>query len=73
MPEVEISREPITAARLLLHCGLVATGGEAKRMIKQAAVSIDGEKISDPNAEIVPESGKVVRVGKRKFAKLTVK
>jgi tyrosyl-tRNA synthetase len=42
-------------------------------MIKQSAVSIDGEKISDPNAEIEPTDGMVVQVGKRKFVKLKVK
>jgi tyrosyl-tRNA synthetase len=72
IPEVEIAAEPITAAKLLLHCKLVASGGDAKRMIKQSAASIDDKKLSDPNAEIIPADGMVVRVGKRKFAKLKV-
>ena len=71
--EVEISAEPIAASKLLLACRLVATGGEAKRMIKQSAASIDGEKLSDPNAEITPKDGTVVRVGKRKFARLRIR
>ncbi|MBW8016423.1 MAG: tyrosine--tRNA ligase [Planctomycetes bacterium] len=70
IPEVEIAAEPITAAKLLLHCKLVASGGDAKRMIKQSAASIDDEKIADPNAEINPADGMILRVGKRKFAKL---
>jgi tyrosyl-tRNA synthetase len=40
-------------------------------MIKtQSAVSIDGKKINDPNAEITPRDGMVIQVGKRKFAKI---
>ncbi len=70
--EVEIAAEPITASKLLLHCKLVSSGGEAKRMIKQSAASIDGEKLSDPNTEITPKDGAVIRVGKRKFAKLKI-
>ena len=70
IPEVQIPAEPIMASKLLLHCKLVSTGGEAKRMIKQSAVSIDGKKANDPNAEITPKDGMVVQVGKRKFAKL---
>jgi tyrosyl-tRNA synthetase len=70
IPDVEIAAEPITAAKLLLHCKLVASGGDAKRMIKQSAASIDDKKLSDPNAEIIPADGMIVRVGKRKFAKL---
>jgi tyrosyl-tRNA synthetase len=41
-------------------------------MIRQSAVSIDGEKINDPNAKITPTEGMVIQVGKRKFAKLTI-
>jgi len=73
IPEVKISAEPIAAGKLLLHCKLVSTGGEAKRMVKQGGASIDGKKLDDPNAEITPEDGMVIRVGKRKFARLKVK
>ena len=60
------------ASKLLLYCQLVASGGEAKRMIKQSGVSIDGEKITDPNAQIEPSNRMVVQVGKRKFAQLRI-
>ncbi|MHC4169983.1 MAG: tyrosine--tRNA ligase, partial [Planctomycetota bacterium] len=70
--EVEIAPQPIAASKLLLACRLVSTGGEAKRMIKQSAASIDGEKLSDPNAEITPKDGSVIRVGKRKFARVKI-
>ena len=70
--EVEMSAEPISAGKLLLACKLVSSGGEAKRMIKQSAASIDGEKLTDPNAEITPKEGAVIRVGKRKYARLKV-
>jgi len=71
--EVEITAEPIAASKLLLACNLVSSGGEAKRMIKQSAASIDGEKLNDPNAEIIPKGGSVIRVGKRKFARLILR
>lgn len=70
MPEVAVSSAPIPAAKLLLHCGLVQTGGEAKRIIKQGGVRIDNVKIDDPSREVNPQGGMVVQVGKRKFAKL---
>jgi len=73
IPEVEIGPEPIMASKLLLHCKLVSSGSEAKRMIKtQSAVSVNGGKISDPNAKITPTESMVIQVGKRKFAKLTI-
>ncbi len=73
IPQIDIPAEPIAVSKLLLGCKLVSSGGEAKRMIKQSAASIDGKKLDDPNAEITPKDGMVVRVGKRKFARLQVK
>ncbi|MGC8804860.1 MAG: S4 domain-containing protein [Candidatus Ratteibacteria bacterium] len=51
--------------------GLVESKSEAKRMIQQNAVKIDGQTISDINAEI-EINGKIVKVGKRKFAKIAI-
>jgi len=71
IPQVEISAEPIMASKLLVHCKLVSSSSEAKRMIKvQSAVSINGNKINDPNAEITPTDGMIIQLGKRKFARL---
>jgi tyrosyl-tRNA synthetase len=71
--EFKLSAEPISVKQLLLACKLVETGGEAKRMCAQSAVTIDGQKIPDSNAQITPKSGMTIQVGKRKFARLKVK
>jgi len=74
IPEIKISAEPIMASKLLVHCKLVESSSEAKRMIKvQSAVSINGSKINDPNTEITPADGMIIQVGKRKFARLKLK
>ncbi len=73
MPEVEIAAEPIMVSKLLTECGLVASGGEAKRMVKQGGVKINDEKVTNPSDEITPTDGMIVQVGKRKFAKLKIK
>jgi len=72
IPDIDIPSEPVSASKLLLHCQLVSSGGEAKRMIKQSAAGIDGIKLDDPHAEIIPKDGMIIRVGKRKFARLKV-
>ena len=46
------------------------SGGEARRLIEQGAVSIDGEKRTDPRAEVSVTGGEVLRAGKRRFATL---
>lgn len=73
MPEVELSPETVTVSKLLIQCGLIESGGEAKRMVKQGGVRINDEKIDDPNLQVTPADGMVVQVGKRKYAKLCVK
>jgi tyrosyl-tRNA synthetase len=73
MPECSVPAGPIMVKNLLTTCRLVETGGEAKRMVQQGGVSIDGQKAADANAEITPRDGMVVQVGKRRFARLRVK
>ena len=54
--------------------GLAESNADAKRKMKQGGVEIDGEKITDINAKINSEmDGKVLKVGKRGFRKLSVK
>lgn len=57
---------------MLKDAGLVASTSEAMRMLKQNAVKCDGEVISDPKAA-VEHGTKVYQVGKRRFARITVK
>jgi tyrosyl-tRNA synthetase len=73
IPEVKVSSAPTTAAKILLQTALVSSSSEAKRMIRQAATSIDNVKVLDPNAEITPTDGMIIQVGKRKFARLRIK
>ena len=62
----------IKIANLLKDAGLVNSTSDAFRMIKQGAAKIDGEKITDRNLE--PDAGEAVyQVGKRKFARVTIK
>jgi len=72
IPEVRLKAGPMQANKLLLACGLVSSGGQGKRMIKQSAVQIDGNKVNNPNDQITPKNGMVIQVGKRKFAKVTI-
>jgi tyrosyl-tRNA synthetase len=72
MPEFELPPKPISVKQLLLTCKLVETGGEAKRLCAQDGVSIGGDKISDPNAQVTPVNGMTIQVGKRKFARIKI-
>ena len=58
--------------RLLTDASLTKSNGEARRMIQQNAVSIDGEKMNDPAEEIdiSKRAPFVLKVGKRKYARI---
>ena len=73
MPDVEVDfagADSIDAqlAALVLSSGAAASNGEAKRLIKQGAVSINGEKAAGPTASIA--DGDVLRVGKRQWRRI---
>lgn len=73
MPVVALpSGAPIWVARLLVEMGLAASTSEAKRAVRQGAVRLDGEKITDEDATITITDGLVCQVGKRKFARIAV-
>jgi len=73
VPEAAVPDRIASVKQLLLTCGLVESGGQAKRAVAQGAVSIDGRRIGDPNAEIKLADGMIIQIGKRKFAKLKLR
>ncbi len=70
VPEDELEEGVIWLPKLIQMAGMCPSTSEARRLIKQGAVKIDGEKIDDINIKIEPKPETVVRVGKRKFIKL---
>lgn len=74
MPELTLSlpEEGMGIASLLKEAKLVSSTSDAMRMIKQQAVKIDGEKVSDPKLQLTQTATQVFQVGKRKFARITL-
>jgi len=69
IPQIRLAyATPVWICRLLTDAGLTASNGEARRLIQQGGVKLSGEKIDDPEREIVPQGELVVQAGKRKFA-----
>ena len=72
MPEFVFEGE-MPLANLLKEAGLVATTSEAHRMVQQGGVKLNGEKIEDSKMLIGQSEQQVFQVGKRKFARITIK
>jgi len=62
------SKDDWDISRILVEAGLASSKSEANRLIAQGAVSINGKKIDDKIAVI--KSGSIIKVGKRRFAKV---
>ncbi len=74
MPEISLTATggSIGVAQMLKQAGLVESTSEAIRMIGQAAVKLDGERVSDKAMQIKAGVIVVAQVGKRRFARVTV-
>jgi len=71
IPEVTIAaNEPVWIPQLLMDVDLVSSTSDGRRMIKQNAVSIDGEKVSDLNGTVEPQGEVLIKVGKRRFCRV---
>lgn len=70
IPEAKVSGETTDIRHLLLENNLVASMGEAARMIKQGALRINDEKTTD--YEYTPAGGDIIRLGKRAWLKITI-
>jgi tyrosyl-tRNA synthetase len=72
LPSDVVREGTIWLARALVTAGLASSNAEARRSIAQGAVRIDSEQVTDPDVELSPEQliGKVVQVGKRRFARI---
>ena len=73
IPEFDASTRPAWfLPSLLKETGMVASGGEGRRLVSQGAVRLDGEPLTDPTAELetVGLHERVLQVGKRKFTRL---
>ena len=75
VPEVrlDIGEPSIGIAQLLKMVGLVESTSEANRAIDQGGVKLDSEKVSDKNFQLIKGQTVIAQVGKRKFAKISIK
>jgi tyrosyl-tRNA synthetase len=72
MPEVRPPQPQMNIIDLIMLAGLAPSKSEARRLVTQKAVAIGEQAILDANAQVSLENGQVLRVGKRRFAKIVL-
>jgi tyrosyl-tRNA synthetase len=72
IPDGAIEDGRIWLPRLLVALGRAASNGEARRLIEQGGVRLDGEVADDPASDLDPDDlrGRVLQVGRRWFGRL---
>jgi tyrosyl-tRNA synthetase len=65
---------PLALPRALVACGLAASVSEARRLIEQGGVSVDGARVAQVTAVLTGErpGGHLIQVGKRRFKRLVL-
>jgi tyrosyl-tRNA synthetase len=59
-----------TVVNLMTEARLAPSKSEARRLVEQGGVSIDGERVTDSNSVIPDKNEFILKVGKRKFLKV---
>ena len=65
-PELEGKR----LSRILVDAQLASSSAEARRLIKQGAVQVDGQKVVEDSSASLLQAGSVLKVGRRRFTRL---
>ena len=73
MPEFSFEQDNMRIDGLLIATKTATSKNEARRLITQGGVSVDGEKIDDLFKEVKISGSKVLKVGKRKFVRISKK
>jgi len=69
MPVLAVA-EPANVVDLLAAAGLTKSKSEARRLVQQGGVKLDGERVSSIEAEIAVMDERVLQVGRRRFVRL---
>jgi tyrosyl-tRNA synthetase len=73
IPEVALQANgALVLTHVLKQAGLAASVSEALRLIEQGGVRLDGERVSDKGLKLQPGTY-ILQVGKRKFARVTLR
>ena len=71
--EVEVGDKKINIVDLLVKTRLASSKSEARRLVEQGGVKVDGNIAEDREGNITVKDGMVVQVGRRRFIKLKIK
>ncbi|MFQ6615540.1 MAG: tyrosine--tRNA ligase [Fidelibacterota bacterium] len=73
MKTFPVPSSPVSIVQLLFDSGLASSKGEARRLVTQGAVRVDGEKVTDTAHRLEVDTERILKVGKRRFLRVRLK
>lgn len=78
MPSTELTADDLTDGKIgildvLVKTKLAPSRSEARRLVQQGGISVNDEKVADPNAQLSIDGEAVVKKGKKIFHKVIIK
>jgi len=75
IPETSVGRDELNngamrLTKMLVLAGLAESNSDARRLIAQGGVTVDGRRVNETNASVEVKDGLVLRVGRRRFARI---
>lgn len=75
IPETSVGRDELDngamrLTKMLVLAGLAESNSDARRLIAQGGVTVDGQRVNETNAAVEVKDGLVLRVGRRRFARI---
>ncbi|MHB8995056.1 MAG: tyrosine--tRNA ligase [Armatimonadota bacterium] len=77
MPDILVNRaefegDSIWLVKVLIAAEFAKSNGEARRLVKQGGVKVDGQTVTDEMAQVTLKGGEVVQVGKRRVGRVEI-
>jgi tyrosyl-tRNA synthetase len=69
----DLKEGKIWLVKLIVLSGVVGNKSEARRIVEQGGVRINGEKVNDPNFDVTVKKGMILKIGRLNFIKLVIK
>jgi len=75
IPDAPIGRDELKngamrLTKMLVLAGLAESNSDARRLISQGGVTVDGQRVNETDAEITVRDRLILRVGRRRFARI---
>lgn len=68
-----LAQSPVGIIAMIRSVGFASSNSEARRLVQQGGVTVNQDKITDPDAQVTVEGDCILKVGKRRVCRVAVR